>query len=581
MPRLNFRRVAWMIGVLGLVADFSAAASTLADFVPHDAGVCLSLEEAAPHVDRFVAGPLYGRLNAFPPLAEWRRENVSHLNKIAAELSRQLGVSVPDAWRHIFGRQTLLAIWPPNDARQKQGSALLLVEADEAQLLARLVAGIHSAQERAGDVLESHDFDYRGVKIQSRLVRRGESSERIFLATLDRIGVLTNQQRLMEQVVDLRARGAAAARLSQLPAYQEAMEQIDAAAPAKLFLNPRIWDAALARAVAADDKPDAPGRQLITQAWRSLRYAVFAFSLHPQARAEGYLAFQPAAESAALSEVLGALTGPAVLLERTPADALAAAAGTADITRLVRWINSSARPETGRRRGLPEIIWSLVDGTFQGLGPGFGGFLMPPHPGSEFPLAAAAAVQIQQRVAARQANALTPAEALRSLLQASIALAPPRAGEPPPELKSEKLGQSEILTLSGLSETPPGVSPSFAFSDRTMFVGLSPQVVQTAATLEPAASLAAAPRLRELLGSRLTEPSHVGYVNLLALRHWLAAHGDAITALLAGKEEGKLVETRRGLEQLHALLSVTDHAAAAARIESTGIRLSASVMVAE
>lgn len=581
MPRLNLRRVAWIIALLGFVANSAAAASNLADFVPKDAGACLSLEEAAPHVDAFVAGPLYGRLNAFPPLAQWRRDNVPQLKKIAAEVSRQLDVSVPDAWRQIFGRQMLLAIWPPENAQQKQGPALLLVEAEDPQLLARLVRGIQAAQQRSGEVLESHDFDYRGVKVQSRLVRRGEGNERIFLATLDRIGILANQERLMEQTVDLQLAGdASAGKLSRLPAYQEAMEQVEATAPAKFFLNPRIWDAALARAVEAGDKPDAPGRQLVIQAWRSLRYAVFAFSLHPQARAEGYLAMEPAGENAALAEVLGALGGPAALLEHLPADALAAAAGTADITRLVRWINSYS-PQAGRRRGLPEIAWSLVDGTFQGLGPGYGAFLTRPSEGSEFPLAAAAAAQIQQRVAARQANALSPAEALRSLLQAAIALAPPREGEAPPNLKSEKLGETEILTLSGLPATPPGVAPSFAFADRTMFVGLSPQIVRTAAALGPAASLADAPRLRELLGPRLTRPSQVGYVNLQALREWLAVQRDSIAALLAGKEEGKLEETRHGLEQLHALLGVADFAAAAAQIEPTGIRLSAAAMVAQ
>lgn len=580
MPRLNFRRVAWIIAILGIAAEFAAAASTLADFVPNDAGVCLTLEEAAPHVERFISGPLYARLNAYPPLAQWRRENVPELKKIAAEVSRQLGVGVPDVWRHILGRQTLLAVWPPEDA-QKQGPALLLVETDDAQLLVRLVAGIHSAQQRAGDVLESHDIDYRGVKVQSRLVRKGESSERIFLATVSHLGMLANQQRLIEQVVDLQlARGAAAARLSQLPAYQEAMEQIDAAAPAKLFLNPRVWDAALARAVAAGDQPHAPGRQLVTQAWRSLRYGVFAFALHPQARAEGYLAFDAVEAETAVAEVLGALGGPAVLLERTPAEALAAAAGTADITRLVRWISSSS-PEADRRRGLPEILWSLIDGTFQGLGPGFGAFLLPPRAGSEFPLAAVAAAQIQQRAAARQANALTPADALRTLLQATIPLVPPRAGVPPPKLKAEKLGETEILTLTGLPETPPGVAPSFAFAERTMFVGISPPAVQAAVTLAPDSSLASSPRFRELLGPRLTKPSQVGYANLRALRQWLAEHREAIAALLAGKEEQKLEETRRGLEQLQGLLGVADYAAAAAQIEPRGIRLSASAMVVE
>lgn len=572
------RRAALMLAAWLAAAVEMLAGTTLTRLVPADAGLCLTLEDAATHADRFLASPLFARLREYPPLAEWRREHGPPLKRIAGDVSRQLGVEVDDAWRRAFGRQALLAVWPPDGPDQKQGPGLLLVEADDAELLSRLVAGIRSAQQRSGDVLDSRHVTYRGLEYEERRIKRGTEDMRIYLAVLDRIGVLASQEDLIERVLDLHlTREVAGARLAQLPAFQTAMTQVDPAAPAKLFVNPRSWDAALAHSL--PDGKSGLGQQFVTQAWRSLEYAVFAFSLHPQASAEGFLALQNHADASHFSEVGAALSGPASLLEQIPADALAAATGQVDVTRLIRWVHSGDAPDAPRKRSLPEVIWSLVDGTFQGLGPGFGGFLAAPPADSEFPLAAAAGMQIQNRVAAQPDHALKPADALRSLLQAAVALSPPRDGQSPPQLKSHAAGETEVLTLVDLAGTPPGLSPSFAFSGRTMFVGTGPQVVQRAATLAPAESLAAASVFRTLLGPRLKHPTHASYANLAALRRWLAADGDRIAAALSGDKEGPPDEARRGLEQLSSLLEVADVAAAAVQIEPSGIRLVATAAV--
>jgi hypothetical protein len=149
------------------------------------------VDDAAPHVDRFLAGPLFARLREYPPLAEWRREHGPPLKRIAGDAGRQLGVEVDDVWRRAFGCQTVLAVWPPAPD-QKEGPGLLLVEADDAELLSRLVAGIRSAQERAGELLQSRQASYRGLPYEERRVKRGQGEMLVYLAVLDRVGVLTS-----------------------------------------------------------------------------------------------------------------------------------------------------------------------------------------------------------------------------------------------------------------------------------------------------------------------------------------------------------------------------------------------------
>jgi hypothetical protein len=397
----------------------------------------------------------------------------------------------------------------------------------------------------------------------------------IYLAALDCVGVLATQDELMRRVLDLHfARDVGGPRLTQLPAYQKAITQVDAAAPAKLFINPRSWDAILSRSF-PEGKPAGLGQQFVTQAWSALDYGVFAFSLHPHARAEGFLALAQQADAVHVAEVGSALSGPASMLEHIPADALAGAAGQIDVTRLLRWAHSGDGPNAPRKRSLPEVVWSLVDGTFQGIGPGFGGFLAAPSEEDEFPLSAAAGMQIQGRAAAQPERTLQPADALRSLLQAAVALSPPKEGQSPPQLKSQTSGETEVLTLIDLTGAPPGVSPSFAFAGRSMFVGTGPEAVQRAASLDSAESLAAAQDFRELLGPRLKQPTHASYANLAALRRWLAAKGPQIAGLL-GNQDDPPEAARRGLEQLTRLLEVADVAAAAAQFDPSGIRLVAA-----
>jgi hypothetical protein len=572
--RVALGLVVWL-AALPLVAS----PPSLTRLVPDDAGLCLTLQDAAAHADRFLESPLYARLREFPPLSAWRSEHAPAVRRISAEMSRQLGVEVDDVWRRAVGRQTVLAVWPPEEAGQKQGPGLLLIEAQDAELLSRLVAGLRSAQQRAGDVMDTRRATHRGLEYEERRIKRGEGTVHVYLAVLDRIGVLASHEHLLHRVLELHAtRDVAGPRLAQLPAYLAALEQVDAAAPARLFVNPRAWDAALARSLPADESRK-PGQLLLAQFWRSLHYGVFAFSLHPQARADGFLAVDERGDANELSEVLGALSGPAVMLDRIPSESLAAAAGTVDVTRLLRWARGMDRDGPPSRRSLPEIVWSLIDGTFQGIGPGFGGFLAAPPEGSEFPIAAAAGMQIQGRAPAQPDGMLKPAEALRSVLQAALALSPPREGHAP-QLKSRTLGETEILTVVDLAEAPPGLAPSFAFTDGTLFVGTIPGVVEQAAAATPVSPLAAKPVFRRLLTPRLQAPTHAAYANLAALRRWLAAEGDRLAAMLSqGKDSAD--DARHGLEQLGMLLKLADHAAAAAQFEPTGIRVTAAAMVDE
>jgi hypothetical protein len=297
--------------------------------------------------------------------------------------------------------------------------------------------------------------------------------------------------------------------------------------------------------------------------------------LHPQARAEGYLAFNYT-DAPLVAEAQAAQSSPADVLNRVPGTALAAAAGNIDVTRLLSLARRMDRDEATRRRAMPEIVWSLLDGTFQGIGPGFAGVLLEPPADSEFPLAALAAMQIQQRVGAEPPAGLKPADSLRSLLEAALALSPPRAGQPLPQLKTQTIGQLELLTLVDLADVPPGLSPSFAFIDRTMLFGTSADVVERAAATSPAQSLAASSQLRRLLGARLKNPTHVSYLHLAGLRRWLNLHGDRLAVVLSKDKEAATEKTRQGIQQLAHVLKLADHAAAAAQIEPTGIRLLAT-----
>jgi hypothetical protein len=573
--RMALACAAWLAAALPLLA----ASPTLTRLVPADAGLCLMVENAAPHVDRFRAGSLYARWRKFPPLEKWTHENRPALERIVDDVGQQLGVEVDDVWRGIFGRQTVLAIWPPA-TDQKHGPGLLLVEASDAALLETLVAGVRDVQERSGELLDSRRVMYRGLTYEERLIWRDGGKVRVCLAVLDRVGVLTSHAETLERVLDLHlAAGRPGASLAQSTAFLEAQAQVDSSAPLKLFINPRTWDAALARGLSEKGERARRGQQLLVEAWHSLQYAAFSMRLEPQPRLEGFLARDPARQATEIPEVLGALTGSPSLLKHVPADCLAAAAGVVDVDRLVRWLRSPAADVQAapRRRSAPEVVWSMLDGTFLGIGPSVSGFVAAAPRESEFPFAAAAGVEVHRR-AADDTSGLKPLEALRSLLEAAVDLQSRPDGRSP-QVKLQKSGDVEVLTVANLPNVPGAIEPSLAFQQRAMLVGTSPRVVEQAATLERDNSLAASAVFRRLLGPRLVAPSQAAYVHLAGLRRLLAADFERIATALAPPQVEKRDASRRGLKELSTLLELADAAAVAAQIDSTGIRVTASVSI--
>ncbi len=451
----------WLCGALQVLA----ASASLTRLVPADAGVCLTAESLAAHVDQFQTAPLYARWEKFPPLAKWTRENKPALARIAGDVGQQLGVDVHDVWRRVFGQQTVLAIWPPQDADEKQGPGLLLVEAADADLLATLVAGVRDVQERSGELRQSRLVTYRGLEYEERLIERDGGKVHVYLAVLQRIGVLANHAGTIERVLDLHlAREATSASLSQLPAFHDAHAQVDASAPIKLFINPRSWDAALKRGMPAEGEPLGRGQQLLLQTWRTIKFVSLSLRLEPQVRLEGILALDAASEVTELPEVLGSLSGSPCIFEHIPADCLAAAAGNIDLARLIRWARKPAdAPDpqaASRKRSAPEVLFSILDGTFQGVGPGFGAFISAAPQESQYPFSAAAGLQISSRLAqGAEPGGLKPMEALRSLLEAAAALQTGPDGQPP-RVTLQKSRDLEVLTVGNLPE-PSGRHRTF------------------------------------------------------------------------------------------------------------------------
>ncbi len=83
--------------------------------------------------------------------------------------------------------------------------------------------------------------------------------------------------------------------------------------------------------------------------------------------------------------------------------------------------------------------------------------------------------------------------------------------------------------------------------------------------------------LRGLFGPRLTVPTQVAYINLAALRRFLAGDFERIVAALSPQQGEKQDEARRGLKEMSTVLELADSAAIAAQVEAGSIRISASI----
>ncbi|MEX2121518.1 MAG: hypothetical protein WD847_18155 [Pirellulales bacterium] len=600
-----------------LAADF-AAPSPLSRVVPADVGLCLEIQNLAEHSSQFLDSELYRRLRDYPALRRWSDENRPQLTAIADEVERRLGARPVDAWNKLLGRQALLAVWPPPGGGD-EGSALLLVEVADSQLLARLLDRLVSAQREAGKWKATRQLEVAGQVVQLHVLETEPQKSGLFLAAVGELGIMATSEQIVRDVVALSQatpRGPSA--LAGVPAYAEGIGRLAPMATGRLFINPRIWDEHLLADLRS--KPagssDAEAQLVVVETWRATDYLVVGVELGPRLAIEAYAKWDRAKLPEAVGTFVDSVGGQAELLDRVPADALVVLAGRIDLGAL---LGRFGRPAATRNDAAsssvaePPTGWFALVALAGSVGPDFVSYIAPRRsdstglrstaeptsPGESPPASAgnspnAAAIDWVVGFATRPLSPANPETRLadvlaplaRSTMEIMAATANARSGNAASHVKTTQVDGLVLTSIVGFESAYPAAGPlaasleaTFAVVGDAFWVGTSPAAVQRAATVRPEQSLSHRPAVARQVGRSASggpRPGHFLYVNLAGLGQWMA-QSPGLVDYLAKSKGLDHATAQRSWNELVALASLADSLIATVALGDSGAAASLSL----
>ncbi len=606
--------------------DAGPVASTpLAGLVPEDVGLFVEVENLAEHSQRLLRGSFYRRFEQFPPVAAWHAENARRLDQIAGQVARQLGMTSDELWSKLLSHQAALGVWPASSGSATDSKMLLMVEAGDDGVLDRVVESFCQAQQRVGDITEAREVKYAGSGYQVRVLRRDGVDFPIYLSAVGRVGILTGDEGIVRRVLELHADTTRAGSLAALPNYRASQLRLRPEAAVRMFVNPRSWEAAIK--VAFDVAGDEVGliETAFLETWKIADYWVASAEIRSDSiLVESFFAFDREQLPQPLRDLERSLEGKAHFLERVPPDAALAFAGRIDLGRLSRMFLANGGASEQNLAQVRDLARGLLmgldifDDLLVNLGPEVGTFLTPAPAGAQgekpaadvasaddpaetpsevFPIELVIGVEAQPRPAGDRRPPVTQVldTALRTAMQL---LAGQRAGDEVPKpdssntadskdeesttrVQTEKVAGGTLTYLEGIPGMPAGFVMTYAVVGNYFFGGTSPDAVRRAIEMDPAASLAASPRVRSLISPRMTDPSQVVYVDCRVLRSLLKQHPQLFVNLvqLTRGLDGETAE--RGLSQLANLLELAETVVFAGKFDEYGLAFSFGISLDE
>ncbi|MBA4019013.1 MAG: hypothetical protein C0483_17735 [Pirellula sp.] len=580
----------------------SAAEVPLARFAPSDIGLCIEAEGLHQHVEAFLNGPLYERWRAFPPLAQWHDEQRAQLTKMNSVLKANLGLSWDDLRSRLFGRQWLLAVYPPASVSEEHGRTaphgFLVLRAAEAPLLEKAVEKLLAAL-RKDD--RYHRSSTAGFGNRSYTVHEfeDESKQPLFLVYDGDFGCLATDREKLEQVLARYSTTGDADSLESLAdsaEYQAAAKTRPANSALRLFVQAKSWRSYYAMLLERDGEKGDDVARKFAEVWSHLKFLAADAELAPTLRIEIEAAWDDEGISDELRAFLAAQAKGEATAAAIPADCLAAVSGRLDIKKLADVMMAFQRQiaeRHGRRVPTEAVLAARLAG---GLGPGFTAYAVPgvAYAAKQTP-AERAKVDGELRVVDRYwpvdwvvgfdtqpflAGEPTLADTVDPLLRLGLVLAADAYNadrKPTARVVSSKVGELSISGLTGIGPFDRAGVFMAHNADRLWFAG-SPEVLARAAEAKPRASLAENALYKQVRGSRSTGASQFLFINLQELRRTANAVVDAPPAWMA------LVKTeaaQKGVRELNTLLSLADAALLEAAVETEHARVSLAVGVAE
>jgi hypothetical protein len=542
----------------------------LTEWLDDDVGLCLEIDNLGKEWEQFCKGRLCQGLAEFPPAADWLSRHRPGLLLLAAEIERRTGVTPRELATKLLGRQLLFAIWPPANPLTDKPSALLLAESTDGQLMRRSLERLVAARRLAGRWRGRRTVAAGGSTFSIDVVVPDEEQSEFFVAAVGDIAVFANDEALLREVLQRRA-AVAPGSLASSPAYLAAGGRLAGNDAARLFINPRAWDAALE----ADLKQKPPGSEeaksqaVIVAAWRAIEYVAGGLQLAPQPAVELAWEWRLDALPEPVREVAASLAGSSRFVDRLPDDALIAFAGRVDVKRLIRYgIEHKEPADRDPRNQLDSILfWALA----AGIGPDWGGFLIPARdrsPSRSVDLVVGFQTHPLEAGPQEKPLAAILEPVLHALLASAVESVNRQSKNHPASLRSTDHDGSKITTVLGIVPDRPEQELAYCVDRIGQFwFGTSAAAVERASVPKG---------VRTSDGESLRNPSGLVRVNLAEWRN-LAARGQSAVEFLW---EGKQLDAKgkeREYQSLLAFSRLADRLVMTTRVDESRVHLSCAL----
>ena len=244
-------------------------ADALLRLVPSDVAVVVSVEGLRDYTSAFFKSPLAGDFLRLPAVRAWlASERYQHFERSRAQVETLLGANLTDVRDELLGDAVILALrLPPKaDGDVSQGRGILLVQARDPALLARLIRVVNTIQQESGELA---GVAKRQRNVTTYFVREFPAAANRppewYVAYPDGTFALSNSEDMIRSVIDRKARpqdgkdGTTAGPsvdpgLGELPRLKAVQDKLPERAVARLFINPRHFE----RAIAAAPRPGKP-----------------------------------------------------------------------------------------------------------------------------------------------------------------------------------------------------------------------------------------------------------------------------------------------------------------------------------
>lgn len=465
----------------------------LLTLVPPESSVCFVVKELRGTAARLLDSPF---AELFPKSAFGRallaHDDLKSLRQANDVLTAQLGVTAADLRDDILGDAAVMAYQSGPNGDE---AGVILVKARKPELLAALVRRFNEAQVKGGELAEVREKTHAGRPYFER-VKAGGGRE-FHLTTADGTFAYSAQEEMLRLVID---------RMAQTPPRAPLAEQYAALGVSKaagvVLFNPRTMDAELATHAKAGDANEQAFLSHFCKVWAATDAVGLAVHLDRHADLSVVAAFDPKKLPAELRPLLTGSADGSALWSVIPDDALFAAAGRFDLTRLIGMVEPFLSDTTrdGARKATAEAIRPLVGKdtlpkVSAGVGPDWGLWVAAPAAGDAGPLPT---VTFALRVRPAGSADRTVGDAILAGLDFAAQLFRFEYNKTHDDeftLTVEKHAAGEVKVLRNDKALPPGVRPAYGVRGDFLVIGSHPRVV-TGFTPPTAAAASDPPLLR-------------------------------------------------------------------------------------